>query len=373
MAHPLTQQPPSSLPFPFAARPSPLSFGFGLPTSPSAFTSPVRGVSWSSPTPSPSRAPRFRSETTSTTLKRSRRSRSPSSSPPLIPSSPASTSSQARSAKVDLSVLALQDGPSKSAKRTCLVPGVNQQTSVSGDVDAGILLATLPPSAHLPILLQILQSHPSLTDEVIGQIPQPDVKHCIREISTAFEGVQRAAGGGIGVRGGSQMSELRRWDRVRAEVEVFCRTASTYIRYFTSSKSPIATEAIFTFLHPLTASLQVLLQLVPSNADATNPVLDLAHIVLSAWTLWVESLSTEVNQHGGMYPHSLVASWADVLVRITVRPESAAPYAAHWSVPTPQPQPHEDSTPFEDSFRKALLPVKVRFLAELGWMIGRTG
>ncbi|WWC66505.1 uncharacterized protein I206_100407 [Kwoniella pini CBS 10737] len=379
MAHPLTQQPPSSLPFSFAARPSPLSFGFGLPTSPSGFSSPVRtpgAVTWSSPSQSPTRAPlsRFRSDTTSS-LKRTRRSRSPSSSPPLTPSSPASSSSHARNAvyKVDLSSLALQDGPARSVKKTRLEIGDDRQVGPSADeVDVGILLATLPPSAYLPILLQLLQTHPSLSDTVLTQIPQPDVKNCIKEIQSGYEAVQRAAGGSFGIRGGSRLSEARRWDRVRSDVELFCRTASTYIRYFTSNnKSPIATEAIFTFLQPLTVSLSMLLQLVPANAEARNPVLELAKLVLSAWTMWLDSLSNEVNQRGGMYPHSIVANWADTLDRMTRRIEEPTSQAAHWSMPSQQMQTAEQPHSFEDSFRKALLPIKARFLAEMGWMIGR--
>ncbi|WVW82437.1 hypothetical protein I302_104447 [Kwoniella bestiolae CBS 10118] len=389
MAHPLTQQPPSSLPFPFAARPSPLSFGFGHPSTPTGLTTPTRvtntGFNWSSPVYSPTKTSlaRPRSDSnhivSSSTLKRTRRSRSPSSSPPLSPNSPASSSSQVRgsTSKVDLSAvagLALQDGPSKSAKRSRFTSSENPQTSSSDGIDVGILLATLPSSAHLPILMQLLRTHPTLSETVLNQIPQPEVKTCVREIQTAFEAVQKAAGGSLGMREASELFELRRWERVRNEAEIFCRTASTYIQFFTSNaKPPLEAESIFAFLQPLTTCLQTLLSVVPVTSPPTNPVLELAKLVLSIWTLWLTSLSAEVNQRGGMYPHSVVTTWADTMDRLTSKSTTGqwdANHSAHWSLPSSRPA-NEDRTSFDESFRQALMPLRERFLTEVGWMIGR--
>ncbi|WVQ62064.1 uncharacterized protein L199_000199 [Kwoniella botswanensis] len=391
MAHPLTQQPPSSLPFPFAARPSPLSFGFCHPSTPSGFTSPSRpsssGLNWSSPVHSPTKTSlsRLRSEsnnlTPSSTLKRARRSRSPSSSPPLSPNSPASSSSQARgsASKVDLSAvagLALQDGPSKSAKRSRVLPSDNPPIAASDGIDVGILLATLPSSSHLPILMQLLRTHPTLSESVLGQIPQPEVKTCVREMQTAFEAVQKAAGGSFGMREASELFELRRWERVRGEAEIFCRTASTYIRYFTSNtKSPLEAESIFAFLHPLTTYLRTLLSVVPVNAPPNNPILDLAKLVLTIWDLWLKSLSAEVNQRGGMYPHPVVTNWAETMDRLTSKSATSAwdssHHTSHWSLPTSRPANQDSSPSFDESFRQALEPLRNRFLTEVGWMIGR--
>ncbi|OCF73938.1 hypothetical protein I204_05786 [Kwoniella mangroviensis CBS 8886] len=390
MAHPLTQQPPSSLPFPFAARPSPLSFGFGHPSTPSGFNTPVRpptsGLNWSSPVHSPTKASlsRLRSSESNNvaspnTLKRARRSRSPSSSPPLSPNSPASSSSQARgsASKVDLSAvagLALQDGPPKSAKRSRPWSSDEPQNAASDGIDVGILLATLPSSSHLPILMQLLRTHPTLSESVLGQIPQPEVKTCVREMQTAFEAVQKAAGGSFGMREASELFESRRWERVRGEAEIFCRTASTYIRYFTSNaKSPLEAESIFAFLHPLTTYLRTLLSVVPVNAPPNNPILDLAKLVLTIWDLWLKSLSAEVNQRGGMYPHSVVANWAETMDRLVSKNITNAwdsSPMSHWSLPTSRPA-SQNSTPFDESFRQALEPLRNRFLTEVGWMIGR--
>ncbi|WRT64271.1 uncharacterized protein IL334_001202 [Kwoniella shivajii] len=381
MAHPLAQQPPSSLPFAFAARTSPLAFGFGIPSSSTSASLRSSSVNWSPPGQSPIKSPISRSDLASRTplssLKRSRRSRSPSSSPPLSPSSPASSSSHLRGStyKVDLSAagLDLQDISEvhKPAKRTRLGSSEAAQPSTN-DIDIGIILATLPASAHLPILLQLLRTHPSLSETVLSQIPQPEVRTCINEIDASFDAIHKAAGGSLGLRGGSAVSESRRWERVRSEVEVFCRTASTYIRYFTSSsKSPIDTQSIFTFLEPLTTHLQTVLRLVPSAAASSNPVLDLAKLVLSVWTLWLSNLLTEVNQQGGMYPHSTVSHWAETLDRLTASViGTVTAHDSHWSSSTTNPSSIVNAF-FEESFRQALIPVRHRFLNEVGWLIGR--
>ncbi|WVQ97557.1 hypothetical protein IAU59_004671 [Kwoniella sp. CBS 9459] len=472
MAHPLTQQPPSSLPFAFAARPSPLSFGFGLPSTPVSFGSPSgsgsgfrppnglssgnNALNWPISSPSPTKLtplrtrPTFNNQpltptqgrgapangTPFTSLKRSRRSRSPSSSPPLSPNSFASSSSLSRpteasggqslSSKVDLSAvagLALGDTRTsgsgsglvgvndnhKSAKRSRLVRAVTDSAAASAsattaeNLDVGILLASLPASAHLPILLQLLRAHPDLSTEVLPHIPQPDLRTCVKELQSIFDRVQKvagpvniAAGFGSAETSASQIAESRRWERSREEVDVFCRTASTYIRYFTkpSPNQSLDLQSLFVFFYPLTNQLYYLLRLIPSSSTS-NTVLDLAKLILSSWTTWVDSLSREVNGSGGMYPHSVVTQWADALDQLTsgnsanhsaLSPapnhtstfgwstaQQPASSMQHWSsssfssVATPTSAPSS----FEQSFHQALKPVKDRFNTEVGWLIGR--
>ncbi|OCF33935.1 hypothetical protein I316_04280 [Kwoniella heveanensis BCC8398] len=480
MAHPLTQQPPSSLPFAFAAKPSPLSFGFGLPSTPVPFSSPSQSFpspsasgsgfrasgsnnasNWPISSPSPTKLTALRSRPALTptpshgqglaatpsggapisSLKRSRRSRSPSSSPPLSPNSFASSSSLSRpvdpsaaaagqATKVDLSAvagLALGDGNSsgsgllgmndtqKTAKRSRLVRSVAESaatstsTSASENLDVGILLASLPASAHLPILLKLLQAHPGLSDEVLPQIPRPDLRACVKELQLIFDRVQKVAGPSVGVSFGAagasenQIAESRRWERSKEEVDMFCRTASTYIRYFTSpptkpsnSSQSVDFQSLFVFFHPLTNQLYHLLRLVPSSSTS-NGVLDLAKLILSSWTTWVDTLSREVNGSGGMYPHSLVTQWADSLDQLTSGTTSGAFSSSAtptqtptfgWLTPQQSPAAHHwssssfsgsvaaagsTSSPsaFEQSFQQALKPVRDRFNTEVGWLIGR--
>ncbi|WVF70350.1 hypothetical protein IAT40_005140 [Kwoniella sp. CBS 6097] len=468
MAHPLTQQPPSSLPFAFAAKPSPLSFGFGLPSTPVSFGSPSQSfastpsgsgfrppssntaLNWPISTPSPTRLTALKSRpalaltpTTSgqtpthaqahvassngtpfTSLKRSRRSRSPSSSPPLSPSSFSSRPSISRtvddgqSSKVDLSAvagLALADGSSdpatndenKAAKRSRLVRAVTDSVAtsasnaVSENLDVGILLASLPASAHLPILLQLLRTHPNLSDEVLPQIPQPDLRACIKELQSIFDRVQKVAGPSVGnvfATAGmpsNQIAENRRWERSKEAIYLFCRTASTYIRYFTSptigssSTQPTDIQSLFILFHPLTTQLYYLFRLIPPSSTS-NSVLDLAKLVLTGWTTWVDTLSREVNGSGGMYPHSVVTQWADILDQLTLgttSDPSPSPTSFGWSAPQQPASMHWSSSnislgaapaastippsAFEHSFQQAMKPVRDRFNTEVGWLIGR--
>ncbi|KAK8866044.1 hypothetical protein IAR55_001195 [Kwoniella newhampshirensis] len=413
MAHPLTQQPPSSLPFAFAARPSPLAFGFGLPSasgsSSAGVSSPVRhsGNAWANLSPSPAKATpsRFRLNSsptaTHTSLKRSRPSRSPSSSPPLTPTSSTSAVSHTRydqsTSKVDLADvagLALQDTPSVSAgkhklpKRTRLT-FTKDEPSSNEVVDVGILLATLPPSAHLPILLQILRNNPSLSASILHQIPRPDLRSCINELESSFDRIRKLAGP-LQPAFGRQpvMSISRRWDRVRGEADAFCRTASTFIRFITTrapGASTVDSQTLFSLLHPVTSHLLSILALIPhssqpaSGSQSSAPidtVLDLAKLLLSTWNSWLLDLSSEVNEQGGMYPYSVVVQWANVIEQFASGDSvivSEPPVVAHWSTSsTPLQNLRQDIQPLESSFRLAFVPIREQFVTRVGWLIGRS-
>lgn len=259
MAHPLTQQPSSTISFPFAARPSPLTFGFGLPSAaPSeapthmssthsphritrpACSSPSRN-SFARPRPSQAFTPPTRS------LKRTRRSRSPSTSPTGSIQSPRSCSPTPVSSHLgsypspkglptDLS------HASKTVKRSKLQNSTSDEQSAEG-VDIGIMLgklfyayemslltpylAALPPSAHLPILLQLLQLEPSLSSTVLGIMPKLEFRSCLKEMERLFAEIEKLAGpvASISFYPGA-LAESRRWDRVSNHIEVYCRTVS---------------------------------------------------------------------------------------------------------------------------------------------------
>lgn len=175
MAHPLTQQPPSALPFTSASRPSLLGFGFGYPTSAASFGLhagqfggngiPSLGEGSSSGTPfsstkrfSPtSKAAVSSDQPAQRSLKRTRLSRSPS--PSSSPRSTSSVSSSPRlksrdlwkgSEKEDLTVGALAinnpsrrtNGSRKEVKRLrrddLTENGVSERSA--GEVDVGVLL-----------------------------------------------------------------------------------------------------------------------------------------------------------------------------------------------------------------------------------------
>ena len=174
MAHPVTQHPPSALPFTFASQPSPLSFGFGHASSPNAFslisslTSTTLNNQLAPHLPPPSSTPAYSSSKRqplstrplspshrplSVSLKRTRRSESPKQSSPL--SSPTSSTSGA-SAELphrrdkddyDISNLALQGTDRRSIASRKEIKRARGETVVDSriegspeDVDLGILL-----------------------------------------------------------------------------------------------------------------------------------------------------------------------------------------------------------------------------------------
>ncbi|KIR74915.1 hypothetical protein I310_01189 [Cryptococcus deuterogattii CA1014] len=212
MAHPLTQQPSSTISFPFAARPSPLTFGFGLPSAapseaPTHMSSThsshrITGPACSSPSrnsfarPRPSQAFNFTPPTRS--LKRTRRSRSPSTSPTGSIQSPRSRSPTPVSSRIG-SLPSPKDlrtdlsHPSKTVKRSKLQNSTSDEQSAEG-VDIGIMLAALPPSAHLPILLQLLQLEPSLSSTVLGIMPKLEFRSCLKEMERLFAEIENLAG-----------------------------------------------------------------------------------------------------------------------------------------------------------------------------------
>ncbi|GFZ43656.1 hypothetical protein JCM24511_01376 [Saitozyma sp. JCM 24511] len=438
MAHPLTQHPPSALPFPSASRPSPLAFGFGFPSSSSSFTntSPFASVSgaravdsygpiaFASPSAngasgaggvasSPSRAPLHPVRVTfglsprsgpsvSTSLKRSRASPSPtpssSPSPGLSPSDLPSLRPSKRRLSLKgkerddpLSVGGLdlkdEEAPSGIPRQMKRLRKVVEETKGdstrddASDVDVGVLLAALPPSSHLQILLSLLKSNPFLRSTVLATMPSPDVQECLREMDKAVEKVKRAYGW-IGTT--SEVDKERSWTRSTKEIEAFCSTASTYLSFFSSPSNQLATSTLHTFLSALTAHILTLLRLMPSSAQTAprGPLLRLGETILPAWDAWLSNLSDEVNNRGEMYPHSLVSSWADnldSLANAASVPQAASSgwSASTWSSPLtstwghPTANPAQPSHPLVDAFVSAVRPIRDRFLTQLGWLIGR--
>ena len=198
MAHPLT------LPFPSAPRPSPLAFGFGLPSgaSPAACGTPPRSPSYnpmahtplgfgfaSTPSASPKKAPRpgispspsaYRTST-ATSLKRTRRSPSPASSSLSSPngspqpSSPTEASTELpKPDQLSVGGLLLKDDgrrPRKEVKR--FRKDASAPVAASGsspNVDVGVLLgkshlSPLSPRAHAscaPVFFTPVHSHERL-------------------------------------------------------------------------------------------------------------------------------------------------------------------------------------------------------------------
>ncbi|EAL21742.1 hypothetical protein CNBC4440 [Cryptococcus deneoformans B-3501A] len=406
MAHPLTQQPSSSLPFPFAARPSPLTFGFGLPSTAPSETctqtsnahSPHRmaGPAHSSPPKNSFARPRPNQAFTPPTgsLKRTRRSRSPSTSPTGSIQSPRSRSPTPMASRLGhlpppKNMRTDPSYASKTVKRSKLQNSTSDERSAEG-MDVGIMLAALPPSAHLPILLQLLQRDPSLSSTVLGIMPKLEFRSCLKEMEKLFAEIEKLAGPVVNVSFyPGALAESRRWDRVSNNIEVYCRTVATYIKCFTSANQQPAIDCptLFLFLESHTRHLLTILSYIPSSSqlDGSSPppaslVLDLAKLSLTIWTSWVSDLSSDVNDRGGMYPHSAVAHWNDTLEQLvggipspSIPSASNAPgTGSHWSSSTPltagNPSP---AKLLVSSFQEAFIPIRDQFVSQVGWLIGR--
>lgn len=164
---------------------------------------------------------------------------------------------------------------------------------------------------------------------------------------------------------------------------------ATYIKCFTSANQQPAIDCptLFLFLESHTRHLLTILSYIPSSSqlDGSSPppaslVLDLAKLSLTIWTSWVSDLSSDVNDRGGMYPHSAVAHWNDTLEQLvggipspSIPSASNAPgTGSHWSSSTPltagNPSP---AKLLVSSFQEAFIPIRDQFVSQVGWLIGR--
>jgi len=82
-------------------------------------------------------------------------------------------------------------------------------------------LATLPPSAHLPILLDILSKNPTLSASILPQIPLPDLGDCVKVLEKCMSRVHRSAGDSH-----EGLDPARRWGKAKKDGEAFCGMVS---------------------------------------------------------------------------------------------------------------------------------------------------
>ena len=88
----------------------------------------------------------------------------------------------------------------------------------------------------------------------------------------------------------------------------------------------------------------------------------LGNAILKAWEEWVAKLSEEVNQQGGMYGQYQVSRWALGMDQISGRQELWGPDGE-----TAANERH----PLVLAFKRAVEPIREKFMSELGWLIGR--
>jgi hypothetical protein len=219
----------------------------------------------------------------------------------------------------------------------------------------------------------LLNENPALAPRILRCIPQPPLHNCLDTLERSVHKIGREAGSWEPQDG---YVATRRWNRVQSEVSNFTKAASTYIKFFTAPRdSAPEPNTIFNLLHALTTHALQILALVPADTPPNaRPFLDLANLVLSNWTLWVNALAEEVNSSGGMFAAGMVSTWADGLDSVTRTPPTPstpthASALSSWASPISMPAHPATENPLVDGFRQALRPIRDRFFNELGWLV----
>jgi len=87
--------------------------------------------------------------------------------------------------------------------------------------------------------------------------------------------------------------------------------------------------------------------------------------MLEHWNTWLNHLSHEFNQEGGMWARPIVEQWFDGLDAV------ANESHAMWSALSNASQADSNDTYLVSQFRQAFAPFRARFYAELGWVLSR--
>jgi hypothetical protein len=153
--------------------------------------------------------------------------------------------------------------------------------------------------------------------------------------------------------------------------------ATTYLSIITSppnlASTPPDPQSLQTLLNALSTQITYLLHLIPPSANTnlgtTQTLLNLGKTLITSWTTWLDTISTEVNQRAGMFPHSTVETWIQNLDTLANVPTQQSG-GFGWGYPQPVIQ-GESSNALVDSFRGAMAPIRDRFINELGWLVGR--
>lgn len=408
--------------------PSPLGFGFGLSGNPSPFGCANNGHAASgSNAPfqqlssamnhasmaSPSRAPKRRHEPDDEAENARDVSMGRSPTPPDRPKR-----------SVPKRLRAAPDDPTQKTDKG----KEKSQGSLDGEneVDVGVLLgmshlatlraitdaahssATLPPTALLPILSSVLQTHPALKPLVVSLIPRPTVDTALQALAQSakklkdaypysnhpqqsmtnstsstpfsFGSTHRPGGFGASSLGfgfghpqgtdsvfshhhTAQPTQGMRDDyilsRLRPHISEFVSTCFTYLPYFTftaeappilahgtrPSPAPTAKEKA----HP--NEVFQFLAAVTSHLLAQPPLAQTALVeqmlprLVAEWRAWIDRVDAVVNHEGGMFSGEVARGWERTL-------DDFAQAKAHGL--------------------EVLVELRDRWVASVGWLVGRS-
>jgi hypothetical protein len=226
--------------------------------------------------------------------------------------------------------------------------------------------ATLPPQSLLPILTNLVSSHPALKPVILSLIPSPSLDTAISALAAAANKLRDAypyaqpqsqnVSFGFGSGGSSfGMSDTYIRGRIRPAVAEFSSTALSYLSYFTpstssspaSSSAPSATKTphpsdTFTLLHTLAVHIH---RFPPTTRSLLGTETTLLARLDKEWENWVNRVDAWVNREGRMFGEETVRGWERGL---------------------------EEMAGWNDDGRFKGREVRDRWLGRVGWLIGRT-
>jgi len=273
-----------------------------------------------------------------------------------------------------------------------------QSANIDDDIDAGVLLASLPSESLLPLLTSLLDAQPSLKSTLLPLIPRPTVDTAIQALAQSAKKLRDAYpystappvsqlgssttfslgrplsqnitgfGQSISSTNNSGMRNSYIISRLRPHVTNFVAAFFSYLPYFSSVAQPTSGSqdtnpsrqssshsTTLRFLHKgkshpsesflfLSAVTNHMLSQAPLTQSSLVPLL--LPRLCDEWNAWVNRVDDVVNREGGMFGSETVRSWERVLDEMAERKE------------------------FEGA--NILRGVRDSWVSKVGWLIGRT-
>lgn len=279
------------------------------------------------------------------------------------------------------------------------------------DVDVGSLLASLPPSSHLPLLTALINERPELKQVVLSLIPRPTLDTAVQTINAGSKKLRDAypysvpapTSSSLGFGFGSSstapqpapsnpMRDSYVRTRLRQPVKDFSKLLLSYMSYFSSTPAerppsapgqsnsaagaqppqrqpavPLHPTETFTFLQNVTSHV---LRMPPLTiAELTRPADNVVFPRLVAeWSAWVTQIDRDVNHFGKMHRDEVVKGWErglDELVEVEEQMLRSL-------------QQHQQSNNASNGEGSSIGNVSIgmrgirdRWVQQVGWMIGR--
>ncbi|KAF8527889.1 hypothetical protein BU17DRAFT_38594 [Hysterangium stoloniferum] len=206
----------------------------------------------------------------------------------------------------------------------------------SSDIDVGVLLASLPQQSLLPLMMALLREQPGLKPVVLSLLPRPTLDIALQALAEASKTLRDAFpysappsivsssfGFGnttfqpsSGNAGNGGMRESYIISRLRPHITEFVSACFSYLHYFSylpatsslpqaqvPSVKPHAAET-FTFLSTLMSHIYSQPQLTQNEL---TPLLNSR--LLQEWRAWIDRVDEVLNREGGMFSGEVARGW----------------------------------------------------------------